>query len=113
MSDDMALQQFRINTMNQNSGGGLETGASSGSSFMDINGFLSELRPPSPENMQRKIQPAFKSLVSLLEATKGAASQMGLSSLGLFGPQMQLPHGFIASSAKIPGGIISPGKGGH
>lgn len=112
MADDIAQQQFMMNML-RGGGGGLETGAASGSSFMEINGFLSELRPPSPENMQRKIQPAFKSLVSLLEATKGAASQMGLSSLGFLGPQMQIPHGFIASSAKIPGGMVSPGKGGH
>ncbi|MCE2991854.1 MAG: hypothetical protein LW825_02875 [Candidatus Jidaibacter sp.] len=113
MSENMALEQFRINMMQGGGGGGMETGGASGSSFMEFNGFLSELRPPSPENMQRKIQAAFKSIVSLLEATKGSASQLTLSSLGLFGPQMQLPHGFIASSAKVPAGLISPGKGGH
>jgi hypothetical protein len=111
MADDIALQQFRINMMNQ-TGGGLETGAASGSSFMDINGFLSELRPPSPENMQRKVQPAFKSLVSLLEASKGFASQVSPQVLGLLGPQLQIPHGFIASSAKVPS-MISPSRGGH
>jgi len=52
MSENMALEQFRINMMQGGGGGGMETGGASGSSFMEFNGFLSELRPPSPENMQ-------------------------------------------------------------
>ena len=107
----MALDQFRINMMNQGGGGGgFDTGASSGSSFMDIEGAFSKLRPPSPENMKKNIQTSFgKMFESLLGATKGAAGQLTPSNLGFL--KSNIPHGLISSSANVPG-MFSPSKGG-
>jgi hypothetical protein len=100
MSDDMALQNFTMNVLNQMGTGGLSTGGSSGSSHLEFS-TLDSLKAPSIEGMQKKVGRAFETFAKLMDAMQGAASQFTPSNLGLLGPQLNLPAGFIAPQTKM------------
>lgn len=101
MADDIALQNFTMNTLNNMGTGGLSTGGSSGASHLEFS-TLDSLKAPSLEGMQKNSARAFETFAKLLDAFQGMASQLTPSNLGLLGPQLNLPAGFIASQAKIP-----------
>lgn len=106
VAENIALEQFRINMMNQG-GSGLETGASSGASFQGKDGLFSELNPPSIEGMKKNIQTSFGKLFeSLLNATKGSAGQFTLTNLGFLKSMPPTPQ----SNKKVPAGLVSPSR---
>lgn len=84
---------------NRSGGGDLSMGASAGSTQV-FNGAFNGTSP-SWESMQKKTGRVFETIGKLLEATQGFASAVTLQNIGLFGPNMQLPAGFINTSKKI------------
>lgn len=99
---DAAAHHFMVNMLQGGGHGGASAGPGSVGFFPDM---------PSFEGMQKKIQPQFKSIASLIEATQGFASQVTPQNLALLGPGLQIPAGFVPLSKKIAGFGIST-KGG-
>jgi hypothetical protein len=117
MSDDAALA-FRQYTANSGGGGGFASGSSLSQTFdanpnfagKPIPTFLGNL--PSPQSMQEKVEPIFplKFLKSLLSATQGFGSQIGLMNVANIAGILTPPP--TPFSGKIAGISATASKGG-
>lgn len=96
---DIDVNQMMFAHQHRSGGGDLSMGASAGSAQV-FNGAFNGTSP-SWESMQKKTGRAFEMIAKLFEATQGMASSVTLQNLGLFGPNMQLPAGFINTAKKI------------